>query len=65
MFLSYSSTPVIVMYYLIRKYPQYLCRLQNDAMGGPSDNIFMDVSLTWHNISQNLSDNMELIPEFF
>lgn len=53
------------MYYLIRKYPQYLCRLQNDAMGGPSDNIFMDVSLTWHNISQNLSDNMELIPEFF
>lgn len=47
MYLSHYSTPGIVMYYLIRKYPSYLVRLQNEAIGGPTDRIFHDVNITW------------------
>ena len=53
------------MYYLIRKYPSYLCRLQNDSIGGPPDQIFFSVNLSWQNGLKVLSDNKELIPEFF
>lgn len=59
------STPGIVMYYLIRKYPSYLCRLQNDAIGGPPDQIFFSMNISWQNGLKTLCDNKELIPEFF
>lgn len=65
MFLSHYSTPGIVLYYLIRRYPSYLLKLQNKAFGGPEDNIFFDISLSWYNCLKALADNKELIPEFY
>lgn len=53
------------MYYLIRKYPSYLCRLQSCSVGGPADQIFHSVNMTWQNGLKVLSDNKELVPEFF
>ena len=65
MYLSHYSTQGIVLYYLIRKYPAFLIRLQNDAFGGPPDRIFHDINNTWQNQMKHLSDNKELIPEFY
>lgn len=65
MYLSHYSTPGIVMYYLIRQVPSYLLRIQNEEMGGPPDKIFHDVNISWQNQMNVLSDNKELIPEFF
>lgn len=48
MYLSHYSTPQIVLYYLSRKYPCVLSRVEN-GVGGPSDNLFIDIGLTWHN----------------
>jgi factor associated with neutral sphingomyelinase activation len=65
MFLSHYSTPGIVLYYLIRKYPNYILKLQNESYGGPPDNIFYDIGRTWYNGLNVLADNKELIPEFY
>jgi len=65
MYLSHYSTPGIVMYYLIRKFPSYLVRIQNEALGGPVDRIFHDVNITWQNCLKTLSDNKEATPEFY
>ena len=65
MYLSHYSTLGIVFYYLIRKFPAYLIKLQNDAYGGPPDRVFHDVNNTWQNQMKHLSDNKELIPEFY
>lgn len=53
------------MYYLIRRYPSYICRLQNDAVGGPPDQIFHSLNMSWQNTLRVLADNKELIPEFY
>lgn len=47
MSLSHYSTGGIVMYYLIRKYPQFLVRIQNEALGVPIDRIFHDINISW------------------
>ena len=52
-------------YYLIRRFPSYLIQLQMDALGGPSDRIFHSVNNSWKNCLDVLSDNKELIPEFY
>jgi factor associated with neutral sphingomyelinase activation len=65
MYLSHYSTPGIVFYYLIRRYPSYLVRIQNDDFGGPADRIFFDVGMSWQNGTKVISDNKELIPEFY
>lgn len=65
MFLSHYSTPGIVLYYLIRKIPSYILKVQNEGYGGPSDRIFFDIGMTWQNGLKVLSDNKELIPEFY
>ena len=49
MYLSHYSTLGIVFYYLIRKFPSYLIKLQNDAYGGPPDRVFHDINNTWQN----------------
>lgn len=53
------------MYYLMRKYPAYICRLQNEAIGGPPDQIFYSINVSWQNGLKVLTDNKELIPEFY
>lgn len=34
-------------------------------MGGPADKIFHDINISWQNVLNVLSDNKELIPEFY
>ena len=36
-----------------------------DALGGPADRIFHSVNNAWRNCLDVLSDNKELIPEFY
>ena len=36
-----------------------------DALGGPQDRIFHSVNNSWKNCMDILSDNKELIPEFY
>lgn len=47
MYLSHYSTPGIVLYYLIRQFPSYILKVQNEELGGPSDKIFHDVNISW------------------
>jgi len=65
MYLSHYSTPGIVMYYLIRRFPSYLLKIQNEGYGGPPDRIFYDIGMSWYNGLKVLADNKELIPEFY
>ena len=65
MYMSHYSTPGIIFYYLLRKFPSYLIRIQNDEFGGPPDRIFHNLNLTWQNCCKVISDNKELIPEFY
>ena len=36
-----------------------------DALGGPADRIFHSINNSWKNCTDILSDNKELIPEFY
>ena len=65
MFLSHYSTREIALYYLIRKIPSYILKIQNEGFGGPKDKFFFDIGMTWQNGLKILSDNKELIPEFY
>jgi len=65
MYLSHYSTPGIVLYYLIRQFPSYILKIQNESVGGPPDKIFHDINISWQNVLQALSDNKELTPEFY
>lgn len=65
MYLSHYSTPGIVYYYLIRQFPSYILKIQNESVGGPPDRIFHDLNLSWQNVLQLLPDNKEVIPEFY
>lgn len=65
MYLSHYSTVAIVYYYLIRQFPSYILKVQNEAVGGPPDKIFHDMGISWQNVLQLLPDNKELTPEFF
>jgi factor associated with neutral sphingomyelinase activation len=65
MHLSHYSTPGIVYYYMIRKYPSLLISIANEQYQGPVDRIFHDINITWQNCQNVLADNKELIPEFY
>lgn len=65
MYLSHYSTPGIVLYYLIRQFPSYLLKIQNEGYGGPPDRIFYDINMSWYNCMKVLADNKEMIPEFY
>jgi len=65
MYMSHYSTPGVVFYYLIRRFPSYLIQLQMDALGGPPDRIFYSINNSWKNCIDILSDNKELTPEFY
>lgn len=65
MYLSHYSTPGIVFYYLVRQFPSFILKLQNEAVGGPPDKIFHDIGISWNNVLTLLPDNKELTPEFY
>ncbi|XP_015181599.1 PREDICTED: protein FAN-like isoform X1 [Polistes dominula] len=61
---SHYSTPGFVLFYLVRKYPQYMLCLQNGRFDHP-DRMFNSVADVWKNVLVNMSDFKELIPEFY
>lgn len=61
---SHYSAPALVIFYIARKYPQYMLCLQNGRFDHP-DRMFNSVSDTFQNCLNNMSDFKELIPEFY
>uniref|UniRef100_A0A131YA21 Putative neutral sphingomyelinase n-smase activation associated factor fan n=1 Tax=Ixodes ricinus TaxID=34613 RepID=A0A131YA21_IXORI len=61
---SHYSTPGFVLYYLVRKMPQYMLCLQNGHFDRP-DRMFNSIPDTWRNVTTDAADFKELIPEFY
>ncbi|KAG7204147.1 hypothetical protein KM043_001989 [Ampulex compressa] len=61
---SHYSAPGFVLFYLVRKYPQYMLCLQNGRFDHP-DRMFNNVADVWKNVLVNMSDFKELVPEFY
>lgn len=61
---SHYSTPGFVLYYLVRKMPQYMLCLQNGRFDQP-DRMFNSIPDTWRNVTADTADFKELIPEFY
>lgn len=61
---THYSSPGLIVYFLIRKIPEFVCRLQNGVFG-PSDRLFRSVDSTWYNTMNLDADFKELIPEFY
>ncbi|KAL0274091.1 UNVERIFIED_CONTAM: hypothetical protein PYX00_006608 [Menopon gallinae] len=61
---SHYSAPGFILFYLIRKYPHYMLCLQNGRFDHP-DRMFNSVADVWRNVTENMSDFKELIPEFY
>ena len=61
---THYSTPGYVLYYLVRKAPEYMLRLQNGQFD-KADRLFYSIAQTWHGVFTNQTDLKELIPEFF
>jgi hypothetical protein len=65
MYGSHYSTPGYVMYWLVRKQPEQMLRLQNGRFDAP-DRLFLGVGESWNSSSgRSNTDVKELIPEFF
>ncbi|GBP69977.1 Protein FAN [Eumeta japonica] len=61
---SHYSAPGLVLFYLVRKYPQYMLCLQNGRFDHP-DRMFNSVYDVYNNCLKNMSDFKELVPEFY
>jgi factor associated with neutral sphingomyelinase activation len=65
MYGSHYSTPGYVMYWLVRKHPELMLRLQNGRFDAP-DRLFFSVGEAWAaSAGRSNTDLKELIPEFF
>jgi factor associated with neutral sphingomyelinase activation len=61
---THYSSPGYVLYYLARKAPQYMLRLQAGKFDQP-DRLFFSIASTWHSVLHAPTDVKELIPEFY
>lgn len=61
---SHYSTPGFVLYYIVRKVPQYMLCLQNGRFDHP-DRMFNSMFDTWKNVTVNTADFKEMVPEFY
>lgn len=61
---SHYSAPGLVLFYLVRKYPQYMLCLQNGRFDHP-DRMFNTMTDVYNNCLKNMSDFKELVPEFY
>lgn len=61
---THYSTPGFVLYYLVRKAPEFMLCLQNGKFDH-ADRLFMSIAETWEGVLTNQTDVKELIPEFF
>ncbi|XP_061707525.1 protein FAN-like [Cydia pomonella] len=64
MYGSHYSAPGLVLFYLVRKYPEYMLCLQNGRFDHP-DRMFNSVKDVYNNCLRNMSDFKELVPEFY
>lgn len=61
---THYSTPGYVLFYLVRKRPDLMLRLQNGKFDAP-DRAFYSIYNTWQSCLNSQTDVKELIPEFF
>ncbi len=61
---THYSTPGYVLFYLVRKRPDLMLRLQNGKFDAP-DRSFFSVAAAWSSCLNSQTDVKELIPEFF
>lgn len=61
---THYSTPGYVLFYLVRKAPQYQLKLQNGRFDH-ADRLFNSLASTWNSCLTGPTDVKELIPEFF
>ncbi|TDH67584.1 hypothetical protein CCR75_001882 [Bremia lactucae] len=61
---THYSTPGYVLYFLVRKVPEYMLCLQNGKFDAP-DRLFRSIKGTWEGCVSNPTDVKELIPEFY
>ncbi|CAD8111064.1 unnamed protein product [Paramecium primaurelia] len=61
---THYSSPGTVVYYMIRKIPEFVIKLQNGVFG-PTDRIFRGIDSTWFTTLNLHADSKELIPEFY
>ncbi|KAL4133456.1 hypothetical protein PRIC2_003773 [Phytophthora ramorum] len=64
MYGTHYSTPGYVLYFLVRKVPEYMLCLQSGKFDAP-DRLFRSIKVTWDGCVSNHTDVKELIPEFF
>jgi len=61
---THYSSPGYVLYWLVRKTPQYMLKLQNGKFDNP-DRLFNGMEASWQSVLNAPTDVKELIPEFF
>ncbi|POM78611.1 Hypothetical protein PHPALM_3843, partial [Phytophthora palmivora] len=61
---THYSTPGYVLYFLVRKLPEYMLCLQSGKFDAP-ERLFRSIKATWDGCVSNHTDVKELIPEFF
>ncbi|GBG27020.1 Guanine nucleotide-binding protein subunit beta-1 [Hondaea fermentalgiana] len=61
---THYTTPGYVLYFLVRRVPDLMLRLQNGEFDRP-DRSFHSVEATWNSVMNNTADLKELIPEFY
>ena len=61
---THYSTPGYVCYYLLRKIPEFIVKLQNGIFS-PSDRIFRSVETAYYSCMNSVADFKELTPEFY
>ena len=64
MYGSHYSNPGLVVFYLLRRCPQLMLRLQNGRFDAP-DRLFCSIASAWDSVLRWNSDVKELIPEFY
>jgi len=61
---THFSTPGYVLYYLVRRAPAYMLKLQNGSYDKP-DRLFSSIASSWKSVLEAPTDVKELLPEFF
>ncbi|PRP85404.1 hypothetical protein PROFUN_06950 [Planoprotostelium fungivorum] len=61
---THYSAPGYVLFYLVRRDPDLMLRLQNGKFDAPS-RMFHSMVETWQGVLNNAADVKELIPEFY
>ena len=61
---THYSTPGYVLYWLIRRAPEYQLRLQNGKFDH-ADRLFTSIERSWQSCNTSYIDVKELIPEFY